>query len=305
MKKTVLITGAHGFIGRNIAYRYKQAGCFVAGIGHGDWDINEWKIWGLDSWQQESINLESLCKYAKQPDLIIHCAGSGSVAFSLREPYIDFKKTVCSTNAVLEYIRQYSPKTRLVYPSSAAVYGNVEKQPIKENTPLLPISPYGVHKKFAEELCAMYSEHYGMEIIVLRLFSVYGKGLKKQLLWDACNKIENHQGVFWGTGQEKRDWLHIRDVVELFYLAGNNKTNVRFMIFNAGSGKSISVRILLEMLVSFLGKTSFEINFNNKLDMGNPEKYQADNKLISSWGWLPKIRIEEGIEEYVKWYKNV
>ena len=100
------------------------------------------------------------------------------------------------------YKRQYSYNTKLIYPSSAAVYGFSNNLPLKEYSDLNPISPYGYHKKIVEELCRMYVEQYAVKVVVLRLFSVYGKELKKQLLWDACKKLL--EKIIFFTVQEKR-----------------------------------------------------------------------------------------------------
>ena len=160
--------------------------------------------------------------YAGEPDVIVHCAGSGSVGFSMTHPYQDFQRTVATTLAVLEYARLYAPRARVAYPSSAGVYGEVQKLPIAETDPLSPASPYGVHKRFAEELCASYAQHFGIAVAVVRLFSVYGAGLRKQLLWDASQKIMRGENRFFGTGEEIRDWLHVEDAASLLIAAAGH-----------------------------------------------------------------------------------
>ena len=162
------MTGAHGFLGRYVAKIYGQAGFYVIGLGHGRWSASEAREWGVDEWHHADVDMDSLQKYASDASIIIHCAGSGSVGFSLSNPMKDFERTVWTTHYVLEYIRTYSPKTRLLYPSSAAVYGNQEHLPLTTDMMPNPISPYGVHKNIVEELCGMYAKQYGVFGVLVR-----------------------------------------------------------------------------------------------------------------------------------------
>jgi UDP-glucose 4-epimerase len=173
--KKVLVTGAHGFIGRNICRACASNGMHVTGIGHGFWPEAQYKRWGVRVWHELDVNLSTLLSYADTPDVIIHCAGSGSVSFSLENPYQDFDRTVRTTVDVLEYIRTCCPKTQMIYPSSAGVYGNVTKTPITEDFNSRPVSPYGFHKQISEQLCESYAKNYFVNVKILRLFSVMAK----------------------------------------------------------------------------------------------------------------------------------
>lgn len=302
MSKVVLITGAYGFVGRYTAKYYKSMDYTVIGAGHGNWDSTEYTLWGIDLWYECDITLDNLLAYAKNVDIIVHCAGSGSVRFSIENPMLDFERTVWTTHFILEYIRKYAKNIKLIYPSSAAVYGLTKQLPIKEETSLNPISPYGLHKKMAEELCKMYAKQYGLSIIIMRLFSVYGDGLKKQLLWDACKKIEKDNNVFWGTGEETRDWIHVKDVAMLMYIA-REKANNRCAIVNVASGQNVKIADVLTSLFSSFS-TSLKPVFGLEENLGNPEHYLADIQKIRQWGWENTISLKDGIIEYVKWYKK-
>lgn len=302
MNKCVCIAGAFGFIGRYTAKEFKKNGYTVIGIGHGHWDKDEYKAWGVDHWYHCEITVENLCMIAQRPELVIQCAGSGSVAESAANPVLAFLRTVHSTHHILEYIKEFSSKTKLIYLSSAAVYGEVDKLPIKEDGELKPISIYGLHKKIAEDLCFFYRDQYGLSILVTRLFSVYGEGLRKQLLWDACNKIKNGNRYFWGTGEEKRDWIHVSDVAKLFFCA-NDKVGSFPHVINVGSGEAVSVKTILYMIYQLHKKEKCPI-FENKKSVGNPRNYQADIKRISSWGWKPEILLQDGVNQYVEWCRR-
>jgi len=300
--KRILVTGAYGFIGRYVARAYHVAGFYVVGIGHGTWSEREARAWGMDEWHEADVHTDSLQSYAQDCETIIHCAGSGSVGFSLMHPMKDFERTVWTTHYVLEYIRVFSPKTRFLYPSSAAVYGSQQKLPLSPELPLHPISPYGVHKKIVEELCAMYARQYGLSIAVLRLFSVYGEGLKKQLLWDACGKLSRGQVDFLGTGEETRDWIHVTDVARAFLFAGE-KASAACPIFNVASGSAVKIADVLDSLFQAYGASARPF-FGGEVNVGNPDHYEADVETITRWGWRPTVSLEKGIADYVRWYRQ-
>ena len=128
--KHAIVTGAHGFLGRHVAKVFSDNGFSVTGLGHVTWLLSEWQEWGLTEWHTCDITPESLVTYIHKPDVIIHCAGSGSVGYSMVHPLQDYARTVTTTLSVLEFLRLYSPKTSLIYPSSAAVYGISDRLPI-------------------------------------------------------------------------------------------------------------------------------------------------------------------------------
>ena len=140
---------------------------------------------------------------------------------SIANPYEDFTRTVATTAELLEWMRLGARNARLVSVSSAAVYGAGHTGPIREEQALLPFSPYGYHKLMMENLCLSYAANYGLAVTVVRLFSVYGSWLKKQVLWDMCSSLASgtRQLVLGGTGEELRDWTDIRDVVRALEFA--------------------------------------------------------------------------------------
>lgn len=302
MSGTVLVTGAYGFIGRNVAKHFANAGWGVTGIGHGSWAREEWRQWGMSEWHAADITTDALLTYAGLPDVIVHCAGSGSVAFSMTHPYQDFQRTVGTTLATLEFVRIHAPKARLVYPSSAGVYGVVEKLPIAESDPLVPVSPYGVHKKISEEICCSYAHHFGVSAVIVRLFSVYGIGLRKQLLWDTCMKIHNGVNTFFGSGTETRDWLHVNDAASLLLVAGT-RASAECPILNGGSGQGVSVREVLNELFTCLGRSETP-QFSGISRSGDPMHYIADISRLHSWGWRPRTPWRKGVREYAEWFKG-
>lgn len=302
MSKTALVTGSYGFIGRHVARQLARDNWRVIGLGHGSWARDEWQLWGIAEWHSADIVAETLITYAGVPEIIVHCAGSGSVGFSMSHPHQDFQRTVGTTLAVLEYARLYAPRTRIAYPSSAGVYGMVQKLPIVESDPLTPGSPYGVHKRMAEELLASYAAYFGIRTAVVRLFSIYGAGLRKQLLWDASRKIAAGENGFFGTGDEIRDWLHVEDAAGLL-IAAVDRSSVECPIVNGGSGVGVTVREMLMELFACFGNTEPPV-FSGTSRGGDPAGYIADISLAQEWGWRPKVGRQEGVREYAEWFKD-
>ena len=301
--KKILITGAKGFLGSNVAKHFKALGYKTFGIGHGVLSVDELKEIKLDYWVEDDVSIKAILELKQTFDVIVHCGGSGSVGFSIEHPYDDFKKTVVSTIEVLEYMRVHNPHAHLVFPSSPSVQGEHPEIPIKEEYIGKPVSPYGYHKRIAEDLCLSYSEKYNLKIGIIRFFSIYGKGLKKQILWDACNKIKNSEKevTFWGTGKETRDFIHVDDVVLLFEKA--LKANNSFMIINGGTGVGHSTKEIVYSIKRIIGK-NVDIRFNNIEDVGNPKYYCADLTAVNKLNWEPKVSLAEGLKRYVGWYEE-
>jgi UDP-glucose 4-epimerase len=298
---SVVVTGAHGFLGRHVARLLSRKGHTVLGIGHGEWTQKEWESWGLSRWHSVDVTLDAFEKHAGVPSAIVHCAGSGSVAFSISDPLADFERTVETTAHVLEYVRTFAPSCRIVYPSSASVYGTVEEFPIRQDCRAAPISQYGVHKLLAEQMVVSYARQFEISAAIVRLFSVYGCGLRKQLLWDACSKLMNRDSVFTGTGDEVRDWLHVEDASELLVSAAEH-ASVECPIVNGGSGVGVTVReVLIHLGFGLLQENTTPI-FSGVRRSGDPSRYIADIEGSREWGWSPTRQWKEGVEEYAAWW---
>ncbi|MEQ1695598.1 MAG: SDR family oxidoreductase [Hyphomicrobiaceae bacterium] len=300
--KQAVVTGAYGFIGRHVSRALAAHGFTVRGIGHGDWTRPQWQAWGLADWQTSGITVGSLDNFAGNPDVLIHCAGGSSVAASVSDPFADFQRSVGSTAAVLEFARTQAPETRLVFSSSAAVYGTVSKFPMAVGDPLAPYSPYGVHKRMMEELSESYGRYSNLRCAVVRLFSVYGSGNRKQLVWDACRKFSAGDQSFGGTGAETRDWVHVDDVAELLVAAAAH-ASTQTPIVNGATGQATRNRDLLTMVArGFLPEVSLE--FSGISRAGDPQCYHADIGSALEWAWRPQRCLETEIDRYVHWFKS-
>lgn len=308
MPRIVWITGAKGFIGRHLARHLAQNSYIVYGIGHGIWPSNESRIWGISGWLNSGIdiaNLEVLRRQSGTPTCIFHLAGGASVGASLASPHEDFLRTVASTAQLVEWMRTSAPEAKLVAVSSAAVYGASYDEPISENFITHPFSPYGYHKLMMEQLCRSYADAFELRYTIVRLFSVYGSWLQKQLLWDLCCKLDDGEEVvcLGGTGQELRDWIEIRDVVRLLALVSEPEKSTS-LILNGGTGYATSVAEIAAMVLKSWGGST-RIEFSGKGRPGDPRSLVANKRTLCEMGFHMEISVEQGIENYVNWFKGV
>lgn len=302
-RSVALVLGAAGFIGRHVSLEFACNGWLVKGVGHGDWNDDEQAAWGITRWTRADISLESLEAAIENsaPSVIVHCAGNGSVATAYSQPYGAFDKTVGSTASALEFARTHGrPGCRVVLISSAAVYGDQGEVDCTEASTRSPISPYGFNKVAAETACDSYSRFFGVPCSVVRLFSVYGEGLKKQLLWDALGKLSRGEYTFFGTGHELRDWIHVEDASRLLFLAATQPQS-DFDIYNAGNAHATTRDVLIQL--SRAAGSEILPSFNGETHVGNPRRLTANCK-HSRWqlDWLPRIDLAEGLNRYAKWH---
>jgi UDP-glucose 4-epimerase len=138
-------------------------------------------------------------------------------------------------------------------------------------------------------------------VSIVRFFSVYGCGLRKQLLWDACCKFANYDTVFMGTGEEVRDWLHVEDAANLL-LAATEHASAECPTVNGGSGEGVTVRDVLLHLAGSLPQRGLIPTFSGSQRTGDPSRYVADIERSKAWGWQPKRFWIEGVAEYAAWW---
>lgn len=305
---TIWITGGKGFIGRHLARLVSQHGERVSGIGHGVWPVEESRKWGYAEWcngEIEATNLSQLAQREGLPDVVYHLAGGSSVGLSLLHPREDFCRSVESTSRLLEWCRLNAPESRVVSASSAAVYGVTTPGPISEYMAVSPCSPYGAHKAMMESLCRVYAGNFGLRVAIVRLFSVYGAGLEKQLIWDLCGKLArggNSPVVLGGTGEELRDWMHVSDAAALLWLV-RTQCDGSCPVANGGTGIATSIRKVAGMVCNAWGGGA-SVEFSGHARAGDPPCLLADCSITTRLGFKPEVRLAEGIHEVVGWLKS-
>lgn len=306
MNKRILITGAGGFLGSHIAHYFGGRGYVTAAVGRfaatpesTRMYPNLWKFCGMTL--PDPAFLEIVKEF--KPKLLVHCAGTASVADSVHDPYSDFRRTVEVCAFTLEAVRTLAPDCRFVLLSSASVYGNPPVLPIPESVLAAPVSPYGYHKMLCETLVEEYSTLHGLNSAVLRIFSAYGERLQRQVVHDICRKfidpVSSAVELF-GTGMESRDFIHALDIaqaIERVYEADASG------VFNVASGVHTTIAELASILGGLFGNVK-QVSFNGIIRHGDPLNWQASIDKISSLGFLPSIGLDLGLARYVTWFRS-
>lgn len=293
----ILLIGSKGFIGGHVAaYFAKQHTVFTCDVVTDYTTENYFQINPTDAAFEDIFKAQAF-------DVCINCSGAASVPDSLLHPQRDYELNVHNTFKILESIRKHQASCKFIHISSAAVYGNPIRIPIKELDAIAPISPYGIHKKMAEDFCAYYQSFYSLSTLSLRLFSVYGPGLKKQLFWDLHKKCMSGDSIeIYGTGNESRDFIYVKDLVRVFELI-IQKASFQGEVYNVANGIEISIREATEQFTQQLDWKG-KLHFTQQQRLGDPINWCADITAIQEMGYQPKYSLAEGLQEYVVWLKE-
>jgi UDP-glucose 4-epimerase len=292
----VWITGAGGFIGSHLAASLRGQGVRVLGFGRSGGALPALTEAGLLAALDQS----------GAPSRVYHLAGGSTVGRSLADPLADFDSNVAATALVLDVVRREAPAVPIVLTSSAAVYGAALQGAaggLSCDQPLTPVSPYGHHKMMAEGLGRSFASAFGMRITALRLFSIYGSGLRKQLLFDLCGKLASGQTslMLGGTGAELRDWCHVADVVR--GLAGcEDAPEGAFHVYNLATGQGTSVAGMARRLIGLWGGGQ-DLAFSGQSRAGDPFSLVADPSSLPP-GFAPRVTLDQGLAEYVAWFRQ-
>ena len=331
--KKILITGGAGFVGSNSALFFAK---------------NGWKIYLLDdlsrkgtknnlSNMQKKIeltfykvdisNFNSVASIIKKikPNLLIHCAGQVAVTKSVIDPRKDFNANVVGAVNILESIRLYSKKTKLINMSTNKVYGDIldnkvslgknryqfygKKKNVDEKYPLDFYSPYGCSKGSADQYVRDYSRIYGLDTIVLRMSCIYGNmqfGIEDHgwVTWITILSYFKKEIKIFGDGKQVRDLLFIDDLVKLFLKLSKSKKNVN-KVYNVGGGikNSLSIIELIEILEKKLKNKSRYQKYGWR--PGDQKIYISNiSKIKKEHNWLPKIGVSEGLDMVIKWIQE-
>jgi UDP-glucose 4-epimerase len=292
----VLVTGAAGFIGGCLATHFQGAGARVF-VDVAREDSGATKRWPL------TVSGLFQATGGEQPDAILHAAGSGTVAKVAAQPALELPANLGALLAVLQYMQSHAPNARLVLLSSAALYGNAPPAPQAESDARPPLSLYGVAKAQAEQLAAYFADHQGLQATAVRLFSVYGPGLRKQLLWDAMTKFRAGTATFFGTGQERRDWVHIDDVSRFMECLLQRRALRNFDVYNCAGSAATTAEVLSTLATASGAPPPV---FSGQSRPGDPMSLVADcGKAKCELDWQPTVPWAEGIAQYAHWFAQV
>ncbi len=299
----LLITGCRGFIAGSLGRFASAQGHQVLGIGR--------TAQAPDAWPGEyaaaDVAHADLSPLVRDfvPDVVFHGAGSASVAASFAAPPEDLRATVQTFGNTLDAVRRSGARPLVIFPSSAAVYGNPETLPVREDAPLRPLSPYGFHKMMCELLAQEYATCFGVRSLVCRFFSVYGPAQKRLLLHQLFAQLESNtpEVRLEGTGDETRDYLYVDDlsaaVLKLAAAATTTSTTV-----NVAAGQATRIRDLAELLATLHGSNK-RIVAAGQPRLGDPPHWQADTThLTQRIGPLSARPLPEGLKECLAAWKR-
>jgi UDP-glucose 4-epimerase len=298
MSIKALVIGSKGFIGSHLIAYLSAQGAEVWGCDVFT-DYNEVHFFLVDA---SNADYNEMFVYQRF-DVCINCSGAANVSDSLVHPLRDFTLNTFNVVKLLEAIRKHAPACRFLNISSAAVYGNPAQLPVAETQRLLPVSPYGLHKLQAEQLCGEYTHHFKVQTCSVRVFSAYGIGLRKQLLWDLFIKSRQHKKVsLFGTGKESRDFIHVDDIAKALWLIIQNG-DFAGDVYNVANGIEVPIEKLVSVFYNVLGE-DIAYTFNGEKRKGDPQNWVADISRLKALGYETTVKLEQGVQQYIQWLRE-
>ena len=299
-EKKILVTGGAGFIGFHLCKRLSELTSdltiydnWSSGKKENVTDVPKAKFVKGDI-----LDLKKLCSLEKA-DLIYHLAAQVVVPYSMENPLEDFETNAKGTIQVLEKVRKDDAK--LVFASSAAVYGNPTVFPTPEEYGFHPFSCYGLSKVVGEEYCQMYQNQYGLDITIMRFANVYGSRCHG-VIHDFLDKIAKNPDKLEiiGTGLQSRDFVHVSDVVDALVKVGSDDS-ANGKTYNIGYGTTTTIIDLAKMMLKILNlQDKTFITTTNVSWQGDVTKIWFDNsKAKKELNWNPKVSLEESIKEII------
>ena len=316
-RKKVLITGAAGFIGMHLSEKLLKKNFVVVGIDnlndYYDVRLKKERIKNLKNYKNFHFHKVDLLQVKKLEDLminnsfeyVINLAAQAGVRYSIENPSTYIENNIKGFLNLLEILKSHDSLKTLFYASSSSIYGSNEKMPFKEihNTDN-PLAIYGVSKKTNELMASAYSYLYKMNIVGLRFFTVYGPwGRPDMALFKFIEAIKSGKKIeVFNSGNMLRDFTYIDDITEaiLKLLTLNNKDHE---IYNIGRGKPVNLMNFITSIENNLGKKA-KLEFL-PMQKGDVKKtHSSVHKLFLKTGFKPKISVDQGVKEFVKWHNE-
>jgi UDP-glucose 4-epimerase len=292
--KNILVTGGNGFIGSHLVNELVKNGrkvCVFDRRPKIKWENPNVKV-VLGDVQDRRIVSEA----GSESELIFHLAAHTRVPESVKDPINDMKTNILGTLNILELARERG--IPVVYASSGAVYGNPRYVPMDEEHALEPLSPYGISKLTGEKYCRSYSELYGIKTAVVRFSNVFGPANRKAVVYGFISGILQNKAItVYGSGEQKRDFIYVKDVVQGLLLAAG-KTGT----YNISTGNGTTINRLADMLQETLG--SFSINKEPERKGEIEISTLSNKKAAKELGFSIEYPMETSLAETVEWVKS-
>lgn len=315
--KTILVTGGAGFIGSNfvdyIFRKYPDYRILVLDLLTYAGDIENIPKDVRDSdrfefWYGDLNNLDLVSDLVGKSDIVVHFAAETHVARSLYSHRVFFVTDVLGTQSVANAVLKHSERIdRFIHISTSEVYGTALYEPMDENHPLNPTSPYAAAKAGADRLVYSYILAHDLPGVIIRPFNNYGprQHLEKVIPRFITSCILGEPLTIHGDGSASRDWVYTSDTLKAVDLAIHTTLNkVRGEVFNIGTGKSYTVLQIAHELLSVFGLNEQDLYFMEDR-YGQVQKHIASyEKAKEILGFVPEISFEEGLKHTINWYKE-
>ncbi|HMS64797.1 MAG TPA: NAD-dependent epimerase/dehydratase family protein [Ignavibacteria bacterium] len=312
-----LITGAAGFIGFHLSKRLSKEDVEIVGIdnlnSYYDVTLKESRLNQLrgrsnfDFIRLDMAEKDVLEKLFEQEkfDAVINLAAQPGVRYSITNPDVSIRSNITAFFNLLECCKKFEIKS-LIYASSSSVYGNNDKVPssVTDNVDH-PISLYAATKKANELMAYTYHHLYNITTTGLRFFTVYGSWGRPDMAYYkfAKNIMDGKQIDVYNNGDMERDFTYIDDVIESIYRLTKKKVDNKYRLFNIGGEHPVKLLTFIEILERSLGKKA-EVIFK-EMQPGDVKKTFADSSALAEFiDYKPLTRIEEGLDNFVKWFKD-
>jgi UDP-glucuronate 4-epimerase len=312
---TYLITGAAGFIGSHLVNKLINDVKIICVDDFNDFyspDIkrknieNHLKHPNYKLYENDIADYKAIEKIFNENKIthVVHLAARAGVRPSLSEPLLYSKTNITGTLNLLEQSRKHNIQ-KFVFGSSSSVYGSRKDGPFNEEMKIdKPISPYAATKAAGEQFCYTYSHLYGLNIVCLRFFTVYGPGQRPDLAIHKFSKLimEGKSIPVFGDGTTKRDYTYIDDIIQ-GVVASISYNNSPFEIINLGESREVELSYLIDLIEKALDKKA---NIDRQpLQPGDvPITYANIDKAKKLLGYKPSTDIEDGISKFVDWFKS-
>ena len=311
----ILITGGAGFIGSQLAERLLARGDAVHVIDnfntYYDPQIKRQNI--AQSLTNENYSLHEIdicdedilnaCFALVKPDVVVHLAARAGVRPSLEDPNLYNRVNVVGSQHILDACREHQPG-HLVFASSSSVYGGIEETPFHEDMDIArPISPYAATKRMNELQAHVYSQIYGLNVSMMRFFTVYGPRQRPDMaIHKFIRFIMDDQPIpMFGDGSTRRDYTYIDDILDGLVKAVDKP--FRYEIFNLGEHHTTSLRELIDLVAQAVGKEA-RIEQQDLQPGDVTITYANIDKARKLLGYDPQITMEEGIRRTVAWFQD-
>jgi nucleoside-diphosphate-sugar epimerase len=309
----IIVTGAVGFIGSHLSEKLLADGHHVIGIDSFlDYYPRFVKEMNLDrlkkypEFEFRDVNIldadwSSLLKDTKR---IFHLAAQAGVRASWSKNFVVYtKNNIEATQLMLEEAKKY-PIEKFVYASTSSVYGDTEVIPMREDSLVKPVSPYGVTKLAAEELCYLYWKNHGVPCVSLRYFTVYGPRQRPDMAFYRflLAQMEGRTITIFEDGNQTRDFTYIQDIVTGTILA--SEKGKEGLTYNLGGGSRISVNEVLSILQDVTGKKP-DVKYSEKQKGDMRHTFASTELARMDLGYVPRVALPEGLKNEYLWLQDL